>query len=42
MTTDLEVLKRITMRPDVFGGSPSFVACELTVELILSLITQWP
>ena len=35
-----ELLKRITARPDVFGGQPSIRDMRLSVELILSLLAQ--
>ena len=40
MTTNSELLKRITARPDVFGGKPIIRDMRISVELILSLITQ--
>ena len=40
MTTNPELLKRITARPDVFGGKPIIRDMRISVELILSLITQ--
>ncbi len=40
MTTNPELLKRITVRPDVFGGKPIIRDMRISVELILSLITQ--
>ena len=35
-----ELLKRITARPDVFGGKPIIRDMRLSVELILSLMAQ--
>ena len=35
-----ELLKRITARPDVFGGKPIIRNMRLSVELILSLMAQ--
>ena len=35
-----EVLKRITVRPDVFGGKPIVRDMRLSVELILSLLAH--
>ena len=35
-----ELLKRITVRPDVFGGKPIVRDMRLSVELILSLLAQ--
>ena len=35
-----ELLKRITARPDVFGGKPIVRDMRLSVELILSLLAQ--
>ena len=35
-----ELLKRITVRPDVFGGKPIIRDMRLSVELILSLLAQ--
>ena len=40
MTTNPELLKRITARPDVFGGKPIIRDMRISVELILSLLTQ--
>ena len=40
MTTNPDLLKRITVRPDVFGGKPIIRDMRISVELILSLITQ--
>ena len=35
-----ELLKRITVRPDVFGGKPIVRDMRLSVELILSLLAR--
>ena len=35
-----ELLKRITIRPEVFGGKPIIRNMRLSVELILSLLAQ--
>ena len=35
-----ELLSRITARPDVFGGKPVVRNTRISVELILSLLTQ--
>ncbi|MBI4615411.1 MAG: DUF433 domain-containing protein [Planctomycetes bacterium] len=35
-----ELLKRITARPDVFGGKPIVRDMRLSVELVLSLLAQ--
>ena len=40
MSDDLEILKRITARPDVFGGKPIVRDMRISVELILSLLSQ--
>ena len=40
MKTENELLKRITARPDVFGGKPIVRDMRISVELILSLLTQ--
>ena len=37
---DPELLKRITVRPDVFGGKPIIRNMRISVELILSLMSQ--
>lgn len=34
------LLKRITARPDVFGGKPIIRGMRISVELILSLLAQ--
>ena len=40
MTTNQELLKRITARPDVFGGKPIIRDMRISVELILNLMSQ--
>ena len=40
MTTNRELLQRITARPDVFGGKPIIRDLRISVELILSLLSQ--
>lgn len=40
MTTNEELLQRITARPDVFGGKPIIRDLRVSVELILSLLSQ--
>ena len=40
MTTNPELLQRITARPDVFGGKPIIRDMRVSVELILSLLAQ--
>jgi uncharacterized protein (DUF433 family) len=40
MTANQEILKRITARPDVFGGKPIIRDMRISVELILSLMSQ--
>lgn len=35
-----ELLSRITARPDVFGGKPIIRDMRISVELVLSLLTQ--
>ena len=37
---DQELLKRITVRPEVFGGKPIVRDMRISVELILSLLAQ--
>lgn len=37
---DSELLKRITVRPEVFGGKPIIRDMRISVELILSLLAQ--
>ena len=40
MTSKHELLSRITARPDVFGGKPIVRDMRISVELILSLLSQ--
>ncbi len=40
MKTEDELLKRITARPDIFGGKPIIRDMRVSVELILSLLAQ--
>ncbi len=40
MTTNHDLLCRITARPDVFGGKPIIRDMRISVELILSLLSQ--
>lgn len=40
MPDNHETLKRITARPDVFGGKPIVRDMRISVELILSLLSQ--
>ena len=40
MPTNNELLKRITSRPDVFGGKPIIRDLRVSVELVLSLLAQ--
>ena len=40
MSANQELLKRITARPDVFGGKPIIRDMRVSVELVLSLLTQ--
>jgi uncharacterized protein (DUF433 family) len=35
-----QLLKRITARPDIFGGKPIIRGMRISVELILSLLAQ--
>ena len=35
-----DLLKRITARPDVFGGKPIIRGMRISVELVLSLLAQ--
>ena len=37
---DPELLKRITVRPEVFGGKPIIRDMRIAVELVLSLLAQ--
>jgi uncharacterized protein (DUF433 family) len=38
--TDPELLKRITVRPEVFGGKPIIRNMRISVGLVLSLLAQ--
>ena len=40
MLENQELLKRITARPDVFGGKPIIRDMRVSVELVLSLLSQ--
>ena len=40
MTDHSELLRRISARPDVFGGKPIIRDMRISVELILSLLAQ--
>ena len=40
MTTNHELLSRITARPDVFGGKPIIRDMRISVERVLSLLSQ--
>ncbi len=40
MPDNQELLKRITVRPDVFGGKPIIRDMRISVELVLSLLSQ--
>ena len=40
MSTNQELLRRITARPDVFGGKPIIRDLRVSVELVLGLLTQ--
>ena len=40
MAANQELLKRITARPDVFGGKPLIRDMRISVELVLSLLSQ--
>ncbi len=40
MPPNPELLKRITARPDIFGGKPIIRDLRISVELILSLLAQ--
>ena len=40
MPANQELLKRITARPDVFGGKPIIRDMRISVELIMSLLSQ--
>jgi uncharacterized protein (DUF433 family) len=38
--TNQELLKRVTVRPEVFGGKPIIRDMRISVELILGLLAQ--
>ena len=40
MSDNQELLSRITARPDVFGGKPIIRDMRISVELVLSLLSQ--
>ncbi len=40
MPDNHDVLERITARPDVFGGKPIIRDMRISVELVLSLLSQ--
>ena len=40
MPDNHEILQRITARPDVFGGKPIIRDMRISVDLILSLLSQ--
>ena len=40
MSANQELLKRITSRPDVFGGKPIIRDMRVSVQLVLSLLSQ--
>ena len=40
MPANQELLKRITARPEVFGGKPIIRDMRISVELIMILLTQ--
>ena len=40
MPSNHELLARITARPDMFGGKPIVRDMRISVELVLSLLTQ--
>ena len=40
MAVNEKLLQRITSRPDVFGGKPIIRDMRISVELILSLLSQ--
>ena len=40
MSANDELLKRITARPEVFGGKPIIRDLRVSVELVLSLLSQ--
>ena len=40
MSGDAKLLERVTARPDVFGGKPIVRDMRISVEFILSLLSQ--
>ena len=40
MAVNQELLRRISARPDVFGGKPIVRDLRISVELVLSLLAQ--
>ena len=40
MATEQELLERISARPDVFGGKPIVRDMRISVEFVLSLLSQ--
>ena len=40
MAGNMELLERVTARPDVFGGKPIIRDMRISVELVLSLLSQ--
>jgi uncharacterized protein (DUF433 family) len=38
--TDKQLLKRVTVNPEIFGGKPIIRGMRISVELILSLLAQ--
>lgn len=40
MPGNAELLERVTARPDVFGGKPIIRDMRISVELVLSLLSQ--
>ena len=40
MADNHDILKRITARPDVFGGKPIIRDMRISVEFVLSLLSQ--
>ena len=40
MPANPQLLQRITARPDVFGGKPIIRDLRVSVEMVLSLLTQ--
>lgn len=40
MTDNQKLLNRITARPDVFGGKPIERDMRISVEMVLSLLSQ--